>query len=151
MKAPPTLSIAVSAVRLWTRLYTWRLPPALREARRAEIESDLWESQCDAQTRSAPSALRASRHMLGRLIRGIPDDLVWRAEHMIATRRLRPRTIALTAIAAAVLLAVLWAIPLLTPGELPTPRPIRKFVQQPPPPPPPPPPCPPSALGGCTS
>ena len=37
------LRFVTGAVRAWTRLYTWRVAPSLREARRAEIESDLWE------------------------------------------------------------------------------------------------------------
>ena len=41
------LRISVAAVRGWTRVYTWRMPPVVREARRAEIESDLWASRTD--------------------------------------------------------------------------------------------------------
>ena len=37
------LRLVTGAVRSWTRFYTWRVAPSLREARRAEIESDLWE------------------------------------------------------------------------------------------------------------
>jgi hypothetical protein len=38
---------AIAAARMWARLYTWRMPRTLREARIAEIESDLWESSRD--------------------------------------------------------------------------------------------------------
>src|SRR5438094_8714239 len=41
------LRLAIAFVRKWTRVYTARMSPELREARRAEIESDLWEVQQD--------------------------------------------------------------------------------------------------------
>ena len=40
-----TLHLVIALVRLWTRIYTARMSPELREARRSEIESDLWEFQ----------------------------------------------------------------------------------------------------------
>ena len=54
--------------RWWTRIYTAGLPDHLREARRAEVESDLWESLTDG----APS-----HHILARTALGLPDDLTW--------------------------------------------------------------------------
>ena len=59
---------AAGIARWWTRVYTAGLPDHLREARRAEVESDLWESLSDG----APS-----RHILARLALGIADDLSW--------------------------------------------------------------------------
>ena len=59
---------AAGVARWWTRIYTAGLPNDLREARRAEVESDLWESLSDG----APS-----RHILARLALGIADDLSW--------------------------------------------------------------------------
>jgi len=59
---------AVSVARWWTRCYTAGLPGDVRDARRAEIESDLWDSLADGG---------ASRHILARLALGIPDDLTW--------------------------------------------------------------------------
>jgi hypothetical protein len=51
----PLLQLSVAAVRLWTRVYTWRMPRSVREARIAEIESDLWECQSDeASGRARP-------------------------------------------------------------------------------------------------
>ena len=44
--------VATAAVRAWTRLYTWCLPTDARDARRREIESDLWR----ARTMSIPTA-----------------------------------------------------------------------------------------------
>jgi len=58
----------VGLTRWWTRVYTAGLPVDLRDTRRAEVESDLWESVSDG----APS-----RHILARLALGIADDLTW--------------------------------------------------------------------------
>ena len=46
------LRLALALVRLWTTLYTSGMPRGLRETRRAEIESDLWESQHDRRPES---------------------------------------------------------------------------------------------------
>ena len=59
---------AAGVTRWWTRCYTAGLPLDLREARRAEVESDLWESLADGGT---------ARHILARLALGIVDDLTW--------------------------------------------------------------------------
>ena len=59
---------AAGVARWWTRLYTAGLPVDLRDARRAEVESDLWESVADG----APS-----RHILARVALGLADDLTW--------------------------------------------------------------------------
>src|ERR1700720_1599546 len=63
--------LAVNCVRGWTWLYTWRMPPAFRETRRAEIESDLWEFQCDA---AGDPRLDSPLHILLRFLIGIPDE-----------------------------------------------------------------------------
>lgn len=65
--------LAAAAVRLWTRLYTWRLDEDVRSERLAEIESDLWEAKHDA-------APLAGWDILMRLGRGIPADLAWQGE-----------------------------------------------------------------------
>ena len=62
------MSAAVSVARWWTRVYTAALPVDVRDARRLEVESDLWESVADG----APS-----RHILARLALGVVDDLTW--------------------------------------------------------------------------
>ena len=59
---------AAGLTRWWTRLYTAGLPMDLRDSRRAEVESDLWESVADG----APT-----RHILARLALGLADDLTW--------------------------------------------------------------------------
>jgi uncharacterized protein (TIGR03435 family) len=84
--------LAVALVRGWTRLYTWRMPPDLRDERRAEVESDLWESQSDA----AGPGVRAGLQILLRLVIGIPDDLGWRVEQSAADDALTPRFVALS-------------------------------------------------------
>jgi hypothetical protein len=141
----PLLGFAVVIVREWTRLYTWRLPPTLREARRAEIESDLWEFEHDvtARARSSPAM-----QVLLRVVAGVPDDLQWRVEQVVAGDKRLRTTIALTA--TAFLVVALWALNALRPPELP-PLPASahlpnvELVSPPPPPPPPPPPCRPGA------
>ena len=76
--------IAVGLTRLWTRLYTCRLPDDLRNARRAEIESDLWDWRHDVRAggHDQPTAMR----LLARLICGVPDDLSWRIEQVLIPR-----------------------------------------------------------------
>jgi hypothetical protein len=59
---------AADVARWWTRVYTAGLPEDLRESRRAEVESDLWESLADG----APP-----HHILARTALGLPDDLTW--------------------------------------------------------------------------
>lgn len=59
----------------WTWLYTSGLTPSLRDARRAEIASDLWESnQTDPQT--------PGRVIVFRLLAGVGDDIRWRSDVM---------------------------------------------------------------------
>jgi hypothetical protein len=77
----PMLAGAIGLVRAWTRLYTAGMEPAVRVERCAEIESDLWELHEDARRRGATPSLIAL-HMVLRLVLGIRDDLVWRAEHV---------------------------------------------------------------------
>jgi hypothetical protein len=127
---------AIALVRLWTRVYTARMSPPLREARRAEIESDLWESQHD---RVARSALHPTAHVLVRLALGIPDDLRWRAAH--ASIGARPVRTAVVVSAVVLLLAMVWMLDALRPTDLPRP-PAPPFTTALPPPPPPAPPPP---------
>ena len=130
---------SVAVVRAWTRLYTWRLRADVRETRRAEIESDLWEFQQDHDgCRGVTSAM----HVFVRLMMGILDDLGWRAEHAaIGYSQLR-RTLAVSATTAALVLAALWALTSSQPVELPPARSPLRFISLAPPFPPPPPPPP---------
>ena len=129
------VGLAVSAVRGWTRLYTCGLPPALRDRRRDEIESDLWES-CQAG-RSDPAL---AWHLWARLIGGLADDLGWRSEQTVGVLPLVFRLVATLG-----LLTVfgLWLISAASP-RIPEPPAAPRFpplIDPPPPPPPPPPPC----------
>jgi uncharacterized protein (TIGR03435 family) len=83
------MRVAMSCVRGWTRLYTWRMPASSRERRRKEIEADLWECRHDATGSDALSALHVAR----RLLIGIPDDLGWRVEQAAAAGSVGPRSI----------------------------------------------------------
>lgn len=69
---------AAHITRWWARFYTKGLPKAQRDARRAEIDSDLSESL---------SASVGSSEILSRLARGVGDDLVWSVTHMGQTAR----------------------------------------------------------------
>jgi hypothetical protein len=69
----------------WTRLYTAGLDPADRDARRAEITSDLWE-QARALEDAGDNRMAATVAIGARWLLGIPDDLLWRAERRRASR-----------------------------------------------------------------
>lgn len=141
----PLLLAAAGLVRLWTRVYSWRLPEPIRNARRAEIESDLWESQ-QTVTRTAWVPLQ----IIARLLLGLPDDLGWRFEQDPA--RLQSTRTALALIAGAVVtVTVVWIGLAARREELPPPPAAPALhlrrVTMPPPPPPPPPPCNPPGIG----
>ena len=141
----PLLRGAATAVRLWTRLYTSRLAAAVRDARRAEIESDLWEHAQDAAS-GAPA--RMAVQVLLRLLLGMPDDLVWRLERESSGRH--PLRLALGA-AACLVIAVSMLVVRSTGTELPSvpDAPVRaRGESHPAPPPPPPPPARPGAAEG---
>jgi hypothetical protein len=137
---------AIAIVRAWTWVYTWGLPPADRERRRLEIESDLWESGND---HTAGPSLAA--HIVARLLLGIPDDVRWRIEQaeLPASRRHAAAT-ALTAAALLTLVAIGAAARRVEPPQPPgAPEIAWRHTRQPapPPPPPPPPPCNPPGIG----
>jgi hypothetical protein len=73
------LRVAIAVARHWARAYTRSLPSVHADARRAEIESDLWELQRDAERGRvwAPSA-----QVVGRLVLGAADDVWWRLEQV---------------------------------------------------------------------
>jgi hypothetical protein len=137
-------SFAIALVRAWTRIYTWGLDPRAREARRAEIESDLWES-----VQGGDQVVE----ILARLALGIVDDLVWRTTHDLIRETSTRRTAAfgvIVTLATLAFVAALWFIDAARAAQLPEPPALMHFVASPPPPPPPPPPCAPSAVGsGC--
>jgi TonB family protein len=133
---PPLLRLANAAVRLWTRVYTWRVPPPMRDARREEIESDLWESEHD---QALDGRLGLSLRVFARLLIGIPDDLGWRVEQVRTMERSMRFRIALLGGVAGVL--ALWLAVTSSPTQLPTPpaSPFSRIAVSGDPPPPPPP------------
>ena len=134
-----SLRIVIRLVRAWTRLYTTGTTADLRDRRRAEIESDIWESCRQPQRASVPL------QMLLRLLLGVHDDLAWRRSLR------RPSRIAQTVMVAAMAAGALAAGLLLAIGRasvLPAPPPIvHRARALPPAPPPPPPPCVPPGIG----
>jgi hypothetical protein len=75
------LPLVIAVARTWTRVYTLGLPAMQADARRAEIESDLWELQHDA----ARGNVRApSVQVVARLVLGAADDVWWRLEQVNA-------------------------------------------------------------------
>lgn len=146
----PALRIVIAVARTWTRLYTLGLPEEVRDRRRAEIESDLWESWDDATDSSWLALLIAAR-----LIGGIPDDLRWRAACLFPDPRAAGLAIA-TALGLSILVSILW-LGLIGSRALPRPPAAPDFSRPAnyPPPPPPPPPCNPKGtsrapVGPCT-
>ncbi len=110
--------VAAAAVRVWTWLYTLPLGREVRESRRAEIASDLWECDHDAE-RPGPDGLRAT-DLLVRALHGLPDDVRWMCEQLpasfdaIGDRVARPGSAALVATA---MLAVAASGPVVEPLE----------------------------------
>jgi hypothetical protein len=140
------LRSATGAVRAWTQLYTWRVEPSVRDARRAEIQSDVWE-QLNAERGGPTLPLR----IVSRLVLGIPDDMRWRIEHVSLHRRFVRRVI-ISSVGSAIVLACLWVGLTLGQAEPPQPPAVPDFSWRraqvlPPPPPPPPPPCNPPGIG----
>jgi hypothetical protein len=99
-----SMSVAVTIVRVWTRVYTWGAPSELAEQRRADIESDLWEQQQDP---NGGRGLVPAVQVLLRLFTGIADDFTWRVEHTTLQDNVVIRR-AVTLAAATVALSVLW-------------------------------------------
>jgi hypothetical protein len=128
--------IATAVVRGWTQLYTSGLAQSARDARREEIDSDLWESVHDPAADPDTLAL----HIWARLLGGLFDDVRWRAAQVIDFGPYAWRVGASLVLA---LLVGLWLINAASP-RLPEPPAAPRFpplIDPPPPPPPPPPPC----------
>jgi hypothetical protein len=125
------LRIAVLIVRGWTELYTFRMSAAEQTLRRDAIDSDLWECVHDPDRRSH---LGTALHVLGRAIRGVPDDLRWRVEQTRLSYL--PRTALLTALL--LIAGTLLDLHISMPPAPPAPVPLIVMLETPPPPPPPP-------------
>ena len=109
---------SVGLVRAWVRFYTAGLPPGLRDARREEIDADLWEHAHEAAMKLQDGPPLAT-HLLLRWLLGLPDDLLWRLAHirtrdvntkegtMVQTRDYKTMTVVAGVIAAFVLGALI--------------------------------------------
>jgi TonB family protein len=130
------LRLATAAVRAWTRILTCRLTPDVRDARRADVESDLWEGAHDADAEQS----RRAWHVLARLLFGVPDDLRWRFEQETTmTKRYGFSLVAALGLG----LVAFWMAAAWTHSPAPplpdVPRPANAVVDYPRPAPPPPP------------
>jgi len=72
-----TGSPVAGLVRGWVRLYTGGLPAELRDARRDEIDDDLWCEHAEAAA-AGRSARALDADLCLRLLFGIPSDISWR-------------------------------------------------------------------------
>jgi hypothetical protein len=79
------VSAAERFTRRWVAMYTRRLPEHLRDERRAEIDSDLWEHHAELDDRRERSWL-ALLEVAGRTITGMPADLAWRSQQLSFAR-----------------------------------------------------------------
>ena len=70
-------SPVAALVRAWVRLYTSGLPAPLRDARRDEVDDDLWCEHAEA-TALGRSARSLGADLVLRLLFGIPADISWR-------------------------------------------------------------------------
>jgi hypothetical protein len=71
--------LVAGTARLWTAMYTAGLPHWVRERRRGEIESDLYEHRAVYTGEGIGSAI-VTRQVARRLFGGIPQDVLWRLE-----------------------------------------------------------------------
>jgi len=79
------LALSVGMTRSWVALYTLGVPLDIREARRSEIDSDLWEHQWLA-SRCGDPAFGTAIEVLARMLIGIISDITWRAQTGLSTR-----------------------------------------------------------------
>lgn len=89
-----TAGRSAALVRRWVALYTVGLQRDMRDARRAEIEDDLW-SQAQELVDATDSG--ASGDVLARLVFGMWADITWRLEqrHRVQARPL-PRSVSMS-------------------------------------------------------
>jgi hypothetical protein len=77
--------LAVSLTRGWVVLYTLGLPADLRDGRRSEIDSDLWEQRWLAGRRREPP-LATAVEIAARTLLGVISDITWRVQAGAAAR-----------------------------------------------------------------
>lgn len=73
------LHMASQLTLAWVALYTRGVPAEHRDRRQAELASDVWEHACNREGEH-DTAWKRALQMSGRLISGIPADLMWRME-----------------------------------------------------------------------
>ena len=73
------LVLSVGAARNWVALYTLGLPLEGREARRSEIDCDLWEQQHLAGYMREPP-LGTAAEIVARTVLGMLCDITWRVQ-----------------------------------------------------------------------
>jgi hypothetical protein len=85
------LPLATDLTRWWVSVYSRGLPEHERAARRAEIDSDLWEhTHVGAESGQRPAD--TGFEILTRLLLGIPADLAWRQALAHPASQRRPST-----------------------------------------------------------
>jgi hypothetical protein len=97
--------LALAALRGWTRSYTVALPVPTRDARRRELAADTHDHLADLRAR-AVSGRRSAVEILGRLVRGMPDDVRWALTMTLEEAMPRTRTLAIAGWCYALLVAV---------------------------------------------
>ncbi len=80
------LDVATRATLRWTRVYTAGLPAELAQARRRELESDIWEHQAFDRA-AGENPADTGFEILMRMLLGVPADLLWRRSVSVQTRR----------------------------------------------------------------
>jgi hypothetical protein len=83
----PAEHMALRFARMWVMVYTAALPWPIRHARRAEIESDLWEHTYD---RVIERRGENDHDLFWRVVLGIPSDLSWAFMQRFTYRREHP-------------------------------------------------------------
>jgi hypothetical protein len=126
--AARSIAGAASLVRSWTWLYTCGLPNAVRDARRAEVESDLWEFFHD---RDRVESVSSAAHLLVRLLRGLPDDLIWCAEHVAAGHRTLAFRLFVVSLVVAVAGTAAFMVDIMRARQLPIPPPVTRHFAYP--------------------
>ncbi len=79
-------ALAAATVNAWTRVYTVGAAAPIREARRDEIASDLWE-HAKAGAEEGVGSRAVAGQMLARCLLGIGADLSWRVQVVLGQRR----------------------------------------------------------------
>ena len=86
--ASASVAVAIGIVRTWVAMYTIGLPRKLRDARRLEIDCDLWEQRQLAEYTREPR-FGTAVEMAIRAALGMLSDITWRVEAGLSARRNR--------------------------------------------------------------